>query len=617
MSAELSFKMLGPLELGTGGEWVSIRSPRQRTVLAMLLLSPDQVVSVDSLIEAVWSDHPPATGRTQIAICVTALRKIFRAAHHSEEVIATVAPGYRLNDKALRIDAVDFGTFVDEARASARRGEAAAAVEKYTRALDLWRGQALSGVSGYSVEVEAERLEQERLTVFEQRTELKLALGQHRAVVGELAALVREHPQRETARAQLMLAQYRCGQRVEALETFHEGRKHAIETYGLDPGVALRELHEAILQDDASLAAPSTSDTVRPVRAIVPAQLPSDIPAFTGREVELARLDAMVVEHADHEPTPVGLVTGGPGVGKTAVAVHWARRMAGKFPGGQLFVDLHGHDGQEAADPDTVLAHFLRALGVSEAAIPAASIERAALYRSVIDGRRVLVVLDNARDYRQIAPLMPGSGSCCVLVTSGEPIPELLGHYCPVSVRMTPLPAEAARELIGKVVGDRRVVEDPAGTGRLAELCDRLPLALRVSAARLTAKPHWRVSDLVSRMMDPARRFDELGQAGPDLRSRFRLSYGRLDPLAARLFRLLGWVSVPCVDTAGAADLLSVGRVEAELALERLVDAYLAEVVLGARTGPTQYRVGGLARVFAQEQDCDESVTFAETACQP
>lgn len=614
MSTELSFRVLGPLELGTEGEWLSIRSPRQRTVLAMLLLSPDQVVSVDSLIEAVWSDRPPATGRTQIAICVTALRKIFRAAHHPEEVIATVAPGYRLNDRPHRIDAIEFGRLVEQARTSARRGEAAAAVELYTKALDLWRGQALSGVSGYSVEVESERLEQERLTVFEQRAELKLALGQHRAVVGELAALVREHPQRETARAQLMLAQYRCGQRVEALETYRDGRRHAIDTYGLDPGVALRKLHEAILQDNASLAAPSTSETVRAVRAITPAQLPSDISAFTGRKDELARLDAMVVAHADHEPTPVGLITGGPGVGKTAVAVHWARRTAEKFPSGQLFVDLRGHDGQQAADPDTVLAYFLRALGVPPSAIPAASSERAALYRSVIDGRRMLVVLDNARDYRQIAPLMPGSGSCCVLVTSAEPIPELLGHYCPVSVRMMPLPADAARELIGKVVGDRRTIDDPVSTGRLAELCDRLPLALRVAAARLTAKPHWRVSDLVSRMMDPARRLDELGQAGPDLRSRFRLSYGRLDPVAARLFRLLGWEPVQSVDTAGAADLLSVGRVEAELALEHLVDAHLAEVVVGARTAPTRYRVGGLVRIFAQEQGYHEPATFAESA---
>ena len=375
-------------------------------------------------------DHPPATGRTQIAICVTALRKVFRAAHHPEEVIATVAPGYRLNDQAHRIDAVDFGSLVEQARVSARRGEDAAAVQMYTKALDLWRGQALSGVSGYSVEVEAERLEQERLTVFEQQAELKLALGR---ACGPMmrCRTVREHPQRETARAQLMLAQYRCGQRVEALETFREGRRHAIDTYGLDPGVALRELHEAVLKDSASLAAPATSETVRTVRAITPAQLPSDIPAFTGREDELFRLDAMMVEHADHEPTPVGLLTGGPGVGKTAVAVHWARRMAEKFPGGQLFVDLHGHDGQEAADPNTVLAYFLRALGVAAAAIPTAASERAALYRSVVDGRRVLVVLDNARDYRQIAPLMPGSGSCCVLVTGGEPIPSLWAIIAP------------------------------------------------------------------------------------------------------------------------------------------------------------------------------------------
>jgi DNA-binding SARP family transcriptional activator len=614
MSAELGFRVLGPLELGTGGEWSLIRSPRQRTVLAMLLLSPDQVVSVDSLIEAVWSDHPPATGRTQIAICITALRKAFRAARHPEEVITTVAPGYRLNGGEHRIDAVEFNRLVGRARSSARHGEAAVAVEEFDQALDLWRGQALAGVSGYSIEVEAGRLEQERLNVVEQQADLKLALGRHRAVVGELAALVREHPQRETARAQLMLAQYRCGQRVEALKTFRDGRQYAIDTYGLDPGTALLELHEAILRDDASLAAPVTTDTVLTVRAVVPAQLPSDIPAFTGRVEELARLDAMVAGRADHEPTPVGLITGGPGVGKTAVAVHWARQVAGRFPGGQLYADLHGRDGQHAADPNAVLVYFLQALGVSAAAIPAASGERAALYRSVIDSRRVLVVLDNARDYQQIAPLMPGSGSCCVLATSGEPVSELLGNHCAVSVRMAPLPAPAARELIAAVVGDRRVAEDPVGTARLAELCDRLPLTLRAAAARLSAKPHWRVGDLVSRLADPARRLDELGQVGVELRSRLRSSCARLDPRATRLFRLLGQEFGASVDAADAAELLDVGRVEAELALEHLVDACLAEVVAGARTGPTRYRVGGLVQVFAWELGRDEPAELVRGA---
>jgi DNA-binding SARP family transcriptional activator len=449
--------MLGSLELWTDEERVPIHAPRQRTVLARLLMSPDQVVSVDNLIDAVWGDHPPATGRTQVAICVTALRKIFRAVKYSDDVIVAVPPGYRLCDRSHRIDAVEFGQLVADARTLVGRRDEVAAVGKFTEALDLWRGEALSGVSGQPIREAALWLEQERLTVLEQRAELQLELGQHRQLVGDLLALVREHPQRETARAQLMLAQYRCGQRADALETFRVGRQYAIETCGLEPGPLLRELHDAILHDSPSLGEQTGSVTSATVASRTPAQLPADVPGFTGRDEEIAALHALTAERDAHAPLPVGLITGAVGIGKTAVAVHWAGQVRDRFPGGQLFADLHGSDGQEPVEPDAVLARFLTDLGVPTATIPTDFGDRAALYRSITHGRRILVVLDDARDYAQVAPLLPGSGSCCVLTTSVHPIPELLGCHCATSIRIDALPRPAANELIGRIAGDRRV----------------------------------------------------------------------------------------------------------------------------------------------------------------
>lgn len=511
MAALLEFEVLGPLELRAGGRSIQVRAPRQRTILAMLLLSAGHVVPIDSFLEAVWNGRPPVTGRTQIAICVTALRKLIRTAGHTDDVIISESPGYLLRAEATRIDAVEFADQVRTARSLDEDGRLTEAVERYTEALDLWHGSAFAGVTGYPVEVEAARLEQERLTVYEQRAKLKLALGQHRSLVGELAALVRENPLRESARTQLMLAQYRSGQRAEALQTFREGRQQHIEELGLEPGRPLRELHGAILRDSPSLAAP-VEVTSRPQAAIVPAQLPANVPAFIGRHRELAELDTLFNAEPSADRARVGLVTGAVGVGKTGLAVHWAHRIARRASDGQLFADLHGDDDDQPVQVGSVLASFLRALGVPADRIPWTLAGRAERYRDALAGKRVLVVLDNASRYEQLGPLIPTSGSCVVVVTGRAELGKLCDHHGPTNVRLGPLTVADSVELLSSVLGARA-----SGAGRddlteLAELCGRLPLTLRMAAATLIAKPHWTVAGLIERLADPRRRRNTLLQ---------------------------------------------------------------------------------------------------------
>ncbi|MFC0438199.1 AfsR/SARP family transcriptional regulator [Kutzneria buriramensis] len=588
MSVQLDFRLLGTLEVHVDGGRVAVNGPRQRTVLAMLLLSPDRVVSVDGLVEAVWNGSPPATGRTQVAICVAALRKTFKAAGCADDVIVTMSPGYMLVSQGHRIDHTEFDERVAAAHLAAEQGNLAEAADIHAAALELWRGPALAGVAGYLVETEAARLEEQRLAAYEAQTALRLELGQHRVLISELAAVVREHPLREQARAQLMLAQYRAGRRAEALETFRGGRQSSIEEIGIEPGPELRDLHAAILRDDPTLS--PIRPAVTTTAMVAPAQLPPAPPAFTGRAAELSALDALLTEH----PT-AAVVTGPAGVGKTGLALHWAHRVADQFCDGQLHVDLRGYDDSGPADSGAVLGSLLRALGVQNEQIPADPTERATLYRSLIDGRRVLIVLDNARSFAQVKPLLPGSDRCRVVVTSRNPLGELVGGHGAAAVRLGVFDKDEAAAMLNTVVGTDRVSDDPTGVARLAELCDRLPLALQIAATRLAARPHWSVRRLVTRLEDGSRRLDELDGDGQGPRAGMEASYQALPPQAQRLYRRLGLVTSQDFAAWVGAALLDVGLDEADELIEQLVEAKLLEVA------GTRYRFRDLVRLHARE----------------
>ncbi|MFJ6794744.1 AfsR/SARP family transcriptional regulator [Streptomyces sp. NPDC091268] len=594
------FRLLGPLEVQVGGESLRIGGARQRTVLTMLLLSPCRVVSVDALIEAVWPTGGPNTARNQIAICVAGLRKVFKDTVGVNELILTSHPGYILNPLEHRIDAVDFQDRVGQARELARGGQATEACEVFSEALALWRGRAMDGVTGLHIEQEAVRLEELRLDVHEEYAGLQLQLGRHHTLIPALTALVAEHPLREQARAHLILANYRAGRRADALHVFREGRRLLVDELGIEPGPALQGLHDLVLQDSPELSQPATQ-LAQPRAANVPAQLPVDSASFTGRAKELSAMDRMLDERLGLSPLTIAAITGIGGVGKTALAVRWANNVAARFPDGQLFTDLRGYDEKDdPVPPATILDRFLRALGVPAQQIPADPGDRAALYRSVLGGKRVLIVLDNARSFQQIRPLLPGNGRCCVLITGRDIMGEMIGDYAVLQIGLQSMDPEEAAALLGEVAGDDRIGADPVGTARLGELCDRLPLALRIAGARLAAKPHWSVRSLVGRLENQRRRLDELSPGEGGVRAGFRLSYRDLSAAARQLYRRLGLLNVPDFAAWVGAALIGADRMDAENLLEQLVDAQLLEVATAS--GPvTRYRFQDLLRLFAWE----------------
>ncbi|MEV0260344.1 BTAD domain-containing putative transcriptional regulator [Streptomyces sp. NPDC050617] len=673
----LDIRLLGPLSVTGGGKPVPIGGPRQRTIFVMLVLAMGAVVPVDALVEEVWEGKPPTTARTQVAICVARLRKIFRGAGMPGDVIITEHPGYRFLAEGHRVDAMEFTSLVERAERTARAHDIGAAVELLERGLALWQGGAAAGVGGRTVEDEAAQLEERRLVAYENCAAFRLRLGHHQAVPGELAALVRDHPLREGLRLQLMLAQHRAGQRAEALETFREGRRQLVAELGLEPGPALQELHHAILrgakspapQPPAATAVPGAGDDAggapRARPHTRPAQLPRDVAAFTGREAETAALGPLRRRPSTAGGPSVGFITGPAGVGKTCVAVHWAHSVAADFPDGVLFADLTGYDGRQGGQPgeqpsgrqddqssgrqdgqtgggqssgpqgeqvrggpqgeqsggrpgplrpEDVLGQFLRALGVPGQEIPVDVQERASLYRSLLAGRRVLVVLDNVSSFAQVRPLLPGSGRSATLVTSRESLGELMADHGVVTVPVSLLDRAEAVRLLDRLVGDGRVRADAAAGAELADLCDRLPLALCIAAARLASKPHWTVRRLVELLANERRRLDELSYGELEVRTGFQLSYRYLERDAAQMYRRLGLLDLPDFTSWVGAALLDIGVPHAERLIERLVDVQLLEVVGTDATGALRYRFQSLLRLYARERACSGEPPAAQRA---
>jgi DNA-binding SARP family transcriptional activator len=609
MGDELMFKVLGPLAVTMGTAGVPLGGARQRTILALLLVTPGRVVPIGTMEDTVWNGDPPSTARTQVAICVAGLRKVFKAAGVADDVIVTAHPGYRLNLDGFFFDSLRFAELVQAAERSAREGAFPEAAHDYAQALDLWRGPAFAGVSGQPVEDEAARMEEHRLNAYDAATLVHLNLGRHQELIPELAAMVREYPLRERTRYHLMLAQYRCGRRADAMETYRDAHSRFADELGIDPGPDLKDLHDAVLRDDPSLApvaeqrpAAATTPAVTQIRT-VPRELPADVPAFTGRAEGLAALQALIADTGESRRLTVGLLTGAAGIGKSGLAVHWAYRNVEHFPDGQLFVDLRGYDEhREPVPAHDVLSRFLRSLGVPGGEVPDDPEDRVSLYRSLLTDRRVLVVIDNARTFAQIRPLLPGSGHCTVLVTCRDPMEELVTWPTEARVHLGRLAEAEAVALLTAIVGERRLANAGADTVQLVHLCDRLPLAVRIAAARLASKPHWTVRYLVTRLSDERRRLDELSQGESQVRTSLALSHRYLPDDAARLFRLLGLLEAPDFTAWAGAALLEVDEIDAERLIEGLVDAQFLEVVTIDATGQLRYRLSSLVRLYARER---------------
>ncbi|WP_424211334.1 BTAD domain-containing putative transcriptional regulator [Streptomyces sp. BI20] len=609
--------MLGPLLVQTDNGPLRINGRRPVVVLTMLLLNADRVVSVDALVDEVWPDAPPATARNQIAICVAGLRKTFKQAG-VDDLLVTSPPGYLLAKGEHRLDLHEFLETSERGRQAARHGRAEEACSLFEEALSVWRGAALDGPAGARTEAEAVRLEQLRLALIEERAGLMLQLGRHRALGGELTELVRRHPLREQSREHLMLALYRSGQRAEALDVFLEGRRLLIEELGIEPGPGLRQLHDLILRDSPELTRPPTPTATAgaPAPGPVPAQLPADVVAFTGRQRELAALDRLLKEPYDPRIPPLATVVGVGGVGKTALAVHWANQVADRFPDGQLFADLRGYDEEHApVSPAAVLDRFLRALGVEAPQIPTDADERAALFRSLLSTRAMLILLDNVRSFRALRPLLPGAGRSVVLATSRESLGDLTGDHTTLNIRLRTLEPAEATALLTRLAGADRFGGDPVAVEQLGTLCDRLPLALRIAGARLAAKPNLSVRGLVERLRDQRGRLDVLSPGEGGVRAGFRLTYRDLTPEAARMYRRLGLLRTADFAAWAGAAVADTDVWHAEDLMDQLVDAQLLEL---AETDPDRaprYRFQDLLRLFARERaEADEPVGEADAA---
>ncbi|HEV2935562.1 MAG TPA: BTAD domain-containing putative transcriptional regulator, partial [Streptosporangiaceae bacterium] len=618
----MRFRLLGPLEVWAGEDWQGIGAPKWRSVLAALLIKSGQIVPVDELIEEAWRDKPPAKAGNLISIYVLRLRRLMGDADGS--LLVTRAPGYQLRLGAADSDAQVFETMMHDGRRALADGDPAAAASRLAEALALWHGSPLADVPPTPlVEAEAERLAELRLDAAELRITAELACGGHAQVIPELRRLLADHPLREGLWVLLIRALDGAGRHAEALDAYSQARSAIANELGVDPGAELRQLYAGMLAQDDLLAKDSAdtpgvisagmvtvssrppesaAEAAIPRSVPAPAQLPADVTDFTGRDDQVKHLsDLLSSAGADGEDGAVriALVAGSGGLGKTSLAVHAAHRVRGHFPDGQLYVDLLGATPQPLPAAD-VLARFLRDLGVDGRDIPVDEDERAARYRTVLAGRHVLIVLDNARDAAQVRPLLPGSASCAVLITTRSRMPDL------ASIRLVDLNVlddDEALTLFTRVVGDERAAAEPEATAELLLACAGLPLAIRICAARLATRSGWTISAMANRLRDTRRRLDEMRVGDLAVRASFQVSFATLPVSAphgiapADAFRLLGLWQAPSISSAAAAALFGTPEDLAIDALETLVDAHLLE-----SKSPDRYKFHDLLRVYSSER---------------
>jgi len=613
----MRFRLLGPVEVRAGEDWRGIGAPKWRSVLAALLIHPGQIVSVDTLIGELWRDEPPARAANLVSIYVLRLRRLMD--DPDGHLLVTRAPGYLLRVAGDDTDALAFEAMVRDGRRAFAAGDPEGAARRLTEALGLWYGRPLADVPPTPlVEAEAERLSELRLGADELRITAELSLGGHDQAVAELRRLLVDHPLREGLWLLLMRALDGAGRHAEALEAYGQARDAISGQLGVDPGAELRQLHADLLAKDTAPAGVITASVLSPPAepapeprqaregrraALRPAQLPADIADFTGRDEQVKRLsDLLSGTGASGDPGAVriAVVAGSGGLGKTSLAVHAAHRIRRRFPDGQLYVDLLGATAAPLL-PGDVLARFLRDLGVDGRDIPVDEDERAARYRTTLARRRMLVVLDNARDAAQVRPLLPGSASSAVLVTTRNRMPDLASTKL---VDLNVLDDDEALKLFVKVVGEERAAAEPEATAELLDACAGLPLAIRICAARLVTRSGWTIRAMAGRLTDEHRRLDEMRAGDLAVRASFEVSFTSLPPGTdkqgidpALAFRLLGLWQGPSISAAAAAALFGVPEYSAEDALEVLVDTHLLESVATDR-----YRFHDLLRVYAAER---------------
>ncbi|MFD5655212.1 BTAD domain-containing putative transcriptional regulator [Streptomyces sp. NPDC127039] len=595
------FLVLGPLEVWCGEDRLQLNQPLQRCVLGVLLLEAGRVVPLARLIEAAWGSQPPATARHQVVKLVSHLRKRLP----DPETLIRDGAGYRIVIEDDQLDLTRFGARLARARQAAEGGAPAAAADELYAALKLWRGPVLEGSGGAVVESAAAVFEERRLTAAEQLVDLRLAAGQAVQAVGDLRALIAEHPLRESLRVQLMRALSHRGRPAEALEEYAQARHLLAETLGVDPGPELTRTYEEILRGAGPEHRPSgggLAHAPQPVPARVTADLPVcalpyDVQDFTGREAETEALLAV----ADRPGPTMRLFTvdGMGGSGKTALAVHVAHALRATYPQAQLFVDLCAYNpGSAPLSPGEALGVLLRSLGVPGDHIPEETAARKTLWRTVTENIRLLLVLDNAVDARQVGPLLPVSADALVLVTSRTRMADLDGG---ASLAVTCMPRPDCQALLARCVGSRRIDAEPEAVDALIELCGRLPFALRIAASRLRARARWRVQDLVDRLSDEQHRLDELESGDHSVSANIALSVRALAPEHQLLLRQLGAHPGTDFGVGSVAALAGIARARADRSLDVLLDAHLLD-----QQSADRYSFHNLVRSFVHQLAAEE-----------
>jgi DNA-binding SARP family transcriptional activator/tetratricopeptide (TPR) repeat protein len=586
------FSVLGPVEARDEGRAVDLGPARQRHVLAGMLIDANHVVPLDELVTRVWGEDAPLRAARTLQSYLSRLRPVLSA--------AGVAIGHRSGGYVVEVaeESVDLHRFRRLAADARDAADDATATALLREALVAWRGSPLAGLDTPWATRTRELLQAEKLAAELDFNDVRLRRGEHATILAELAARAEEHPLDERLARQLLLALYRSGRQATALQRYEEIRLRLADELGADPGPDLQQLHQQILTAAPELRA----DGARTSAAPVPRQLPAPPAVFTGRADELAALDAALVrEEHGGRPVAISAVGGSGGIGKTSLALRWSHRNLDRFPDGQLYVNLRGFDDGEPVSPAVALRGFLDALGVEPEAVPQDLDAQAALYRSSVAGKRMLVLLDSARDTGQVVPLLPGSPACTVIVTSRLQLGGLVARQGARPLMLDVLPDPDARELLAGHLGGARLDRDPDATARILRYCAGLPLALAIVAARAGTRPAFPLAGVADELHDAALDALDAGDAGADLRAVFSWSYHALSGAAARLFRHLGVHPGPDISTAAAASLTGVGTRDARPLLAELTRASLL-----TEHRPGRFVLHDLLRAYASELSRDD-----------
>ncbi|MDQ0808367.1 DNA-binding SARP family transcriptional activator [Streptomyces sp. B3I7] len=626
MSQQLRLMVLGPVRAKLGDVDIPLGSPLQRTVLAVLLMRQGSTVDVADLVDALWGDNPPASATNSVRVYVHKLRRLLTQGDSPTLQIESVGGGYLLTLLSGSLDLVDFHQRVAAAEQLRAVGDPAGAIDQLREALTLWHGSALADLTGEWAQSQRSVLDGARLSAIEARLDAEMERGSYAETAVELATLVAAYPLDERFREMLMLSLHRTGRTAAALKVYQEVRDLLVDELGLDPGPALQRTYEQILHANEELmekedekqhgsadeytstrlekGLPDVLDPPSPTpltrRSVpVPRQLPNGLVAFVGRKSQLEQLDQMLdsgtAPHASH----TFVLTGTAGVGKTALAVHWAHQVALLFPDGQLYVNLRGCDAPGTAlSTSTALCALLEGLGVPSDSLPTSLEAKTALYHGLLAGRRVLLLLDNARSAEDIRPLLAGAPGCLTLVTSRNQLSGLIVRDGARPVGLDVLSDQEAGELLSKRVGSQKLAAEPAAVREIIERSGGLPLALALISARVVTRSAFPLSAIAEELRDSAGQLDAFSHvdASLDIRSVLSWSYRDLSAQGARLFRLLSVHPGPSISLDVAAALSNLTLSQTRQLLRELTNSHLVDEKM-----PGRFHLNRILRGYASE----------------